>query len=537
MLPLPVGASVEGMPALHAYARARLADGEGALGVAVSSYREALSQDPGSSDIARRSYFQALESGDRALALQSAALLDDEGVLPRDGTLLRICDALSRKDWKSARLLTDRMEEEGNFAFLSGIVKSWLSLGEGHYVAPVIDPKDRFGALARRYLDEHVALQALAQGDVAAAMPAIRSALQLRTTDAQGMRIGFAAQLANRGAKAEALALLPEGQALYARARADIAAGKGRSLGAALTPNQGFARLLARLAVDIASEANSAALGIRLARIATFADPASPEMHVMAAHLLTLGGYAAFGADEARKVTAKDWYGQMALSELVDALSASGDRAQALVLAREAAAVPGSGGDWQVRLGRLLSDDRDFAGAAAAFREAQAGYAPDSVPWALLLFEGSALEQAGRWDEARAVLERAAVLAPNEPVVLNYLGYAQVERRQNVDAALGLLKKASRLKPEDASISDSLGWAQFVAGDPQAAVPVLERAVAGAPDDATINEHLGDALWAVGRRYEARYAWAAASTFAEGDVATRLAAKTREGMKPEYAAP
>jgi len=135
------------------------------------------------------------------------------------------------------------------------------------------------------------------------------------------------------------------------------------------------------------------------------------------------------------------------------------------------------------------------------------------------------------------VLERAAKLAPNEPLILNYLGYAQIERRQNVDAALDLLRKASALKPQDAAITDSLGWAHYVTGDLNAAVPVLERAAAGAPGDATINEHLGDALWTAGRRYEARYAWAAASVYAEGDVAARLAAKVREGMKPEYAAP
>ena len=121
--------------------------------------------------------------------------------------------------------------------------------------------------------------------------------------------------------------------------------------------------------------------------------------------------------------------------------------------------------------------------------------------------------------------------------MLNYLGYAQVERRQNVPAALELLKKASALKPDDASITDSLGWAHFVTGNVEAAVPVLERAAEGAPADVTIYEHLGDALWAIGRRFEARYAWRAAAVFAEGDVAARLDAKTKLGMRPEDAAP
>jgi Flp pilus assembly protein TadD len=231
------------------------------------------------------------------------------------------------------------------------------------------------------------------------------------------------------------------------------------------------------------------------------------------------------------------WYGTLAQAELVEALAASGDRDGAIALAQSLASAPNAEPERLVRLGRLLADSGDFDGAALAFHRAQAGYSADSLPWALLLFEGSALEQGKRWDEARAVLEKAAVMAPNEPVILNYLGYAQIERRQNVDAALDLLKKASALKPQDASITDSLGWAKFVTGDVKGAVPVLERAAAGAPGDATINEHLGDALWTAGRRYEARYAWRAAAVFAEGDVANRLDAKAREGLKPEYAAP
>ncbi|WP_261934701.1 tetratricopeptide repeat protein [Sphingomonas bisphenolicum] len=542
MVPTMAGASVDpamvGNGALHAYARARMADGDGALGLAVASYREALKQDPARIEIARRSYVQALESGDRLLARQSAALLDRAGALPRDGTLLLIGEALTAKDWASARALTDRMLEEGNFAFLTPIVRSWISLGEGQYAPPVIDGKDRFAALGLRYADEHMALQALARGDLATAAPATRRALAVRSGDGAALRLAFAGQFAARRAKAEALTLLPVGSASFARARADIEKGKGlKAAGAATTPAQGFARLLARLAVDVSSDSSGSALGLRLARIATFADPDGPEIHIVSARLLTAQGHAAGGVAEAGMVPANGWYGALAQAELIDALAAAGDMDGALALARVQAAEPGAEAERQVRLGRLLAQKQDFDGAATAFRAAQAGYEGDQLPWTLLLFEGSALEQGKRWDEARAVLERAAKIAPNEPVILNYLGYAQIERRQNVEAALELLKKASALKPQDASITDSLGWAQFVTGNVDAAVPVLERAAAAAPTDSTINEHLGDALWVAGRRYEARYAWAAASVFAEGDVATRLAAKRKMGMRPEYAAP
>ncbi|WP_336971730.1 tetratricopeptide repeat protein [Sphingobium aromaticiconvertens] len=535
MFAAPATASVDTLPALNAYARARLADSEGALGVAVKSYRTALELDPSSSEIARRSYFQGLESGDKALALRSAELLDAEAILPRDGTLLRLGDALVRKDWAVAHRLVTRMEGEGNFAFLGPILTSWISLGEGRYAVPVIDPKDRFATLARRYVDEHLAFQTLAQRNPQEAVPAVARALAA-AADGAGLRLALAAQFAALGDRANALALLPDGQAIFAQARADIARGKGRKAGV-LTPAEGFARLVARLASDISTQEDSAALGVRLARIASFADPGNAEIRVIVARLLTLASYPAFAVAEAQAVPPDNWHHAMAQDELVDALAAAGEQPQALALARSLAATPGADAQRQIRLGRLLSEEKDFAGAAAAFKAAQAGFAPDAIPWPLLLFEGSALEQGGRWEEARAVLERAAKIAPDEPVVLNYLGYAQVERRQNVEAALALLRKASALKPLDASISDSLGWAQFVAGDARGAVPVLEQAVIGAPDDATVNEHLGDALWSVGRRYEARYAWSAAATFAEGERAERLAAKTREGLKPEYAAP
>lgn len=537
MLPAMAGASVDPGSALHAYMRGRLADGDGAPAVALDSYRQALAEDPASLEVARRSYFQAVISGDMALALRSAAVLEKDGLLPRDGTLLQIANALNRKDMAGARRLVDRMVAEGNFAFLAPIMRSWISVGEGRYAPPVIDATDRFASLAKRYLDEHLALQALRNGDVQGALPAINRALGLRTGELAELRLLFAGQLAARGAKAEALALLPEKEANFAQARADIARGKSLSPhGKAMTVGQGFARLLTRLAADISSDGSTGTLGIRLARIASLADPDGPAAHIIAADLLSRAGHEAYGMAEAGRVPADGWYGALAQAELVEALAGAGKRTEAIRLARALAAVPNAEPERHVRLGQLLAQERDYEAAASAFRAAQGGYPDNAVPWALLLFEGGALEQGAHWNEARAVLERAARLAPDEPTVLNYLGYAQIERRQNMDAALGLLKKASALKPQDASITDSLGWAQFVTGDVDAAVPMLERAAAGAPADATINEHLGDALWAAGRRYEARYAWRAAAIFAEGKIAQRLAAKTKEGMKPEYAA-
>ena len=113
----------------------------------------------------------------------------------------------------------------------------------------------------------------------------------------------------------------------------------------------------------------------------------------------------------------------------------------------------------------------------------------------------------------------------DRPAVLNYLGYAQLERRENLEEAEKLILRASQLRPKDSAITDSLGWVYYVRGNLPKAIETLERAVQGQPDEPTINEHLGDAYWAAGRRIDARYAWRAALLGADAPGSERLRGK------------
>jgi Flp pilus assembly protein TadD len=122
-------------------------------------------------------------------------------------------------------------------------------------------------------------------------------------------------------------------------------------------------------------------------------------------------------------------------------------------------------------------------------------------------------------------------------VVLNYLGYSQLEHRQNVAEAERLIREASALQPDDSAITDSLGWALYVKGDVPQAIGLLEKAAQGQPADSSINEHLGDAYYTAGRHYEARYAWRAALLYADGKAQTRLKAKIDGGLRPDLSAP
>ena len=120
---------------------------------------------------------------------------------------------------------------------------------------------------------------------------------------------------------------------------------------------------------------------------------------------------------------------------------------------------------------------------------------------------------------------------------MNYLGYSQLERRENLDEAERLIRKASELRPKDSAITDSLGWTYFVRGKVPEAIITLERAVRDEPGEPTINEHLGDAYWTAGRRIEARYAWNAALIHADEKAAVRIRAKIDFGLTPETISP
>jgi len=127
--------------------------------------------------------------------------------------------------------------------------------------------------------------------------------------------------------------------------------------------------------------------------------------------------------------------------------------------------------------------------------------------WKLLYGNAACLERLKRWSAAEKDFLKALKLNPNEPSILNYLGYSWIEQGQHIDRAHKMIETAVKKRPQAAHIVDSLGWVQFKLGDMVAAVKNLERAALLMPADPTINDHLGDAYWKVGRKLEARFQW------------------------------
>jgi len=159
-------------------------------------------------------------------------------------------------------------------------------------------------------------------------------------------------------------------------------------------------------------------------------------------------------------------------------------------------------------LASLQRSAKKFEDAAASYDKAIALVGtPDRSNWTLFYFRGICFERSKQWPKAEADFKKALELYPDQPQVLNYLGYSWVDQGVNLDEAFKMLRRAVDLRPNDGYIVDSLGWAHYKLGHYQEATEQLEKAIDLKPADPVVNDHLGDAYWRVNRRIEAHFQW------------------------------
>lgn len=524
---------------LQAYARARLAGSDGALEMAARAYSTVLAARPDDAEIAARAYRQALIAGDFPLALKAAAALDKAGVLPPDGQLLFLSRALKSRDWPAANIALEVLGKDGSFDFMVPVLRAWVAQASGKGDPFAILDAPTGSALTSALGSEQRALILIASGKLDDAATVAQAQALAAGGGSAALKMAVASALQNAGRKDSALTLLRGDDPIIVAARSLVEAGKPLNVGTRDAAG-GIAALLVRVGEAIQSDPRSP-VGLTLVRLATYLDPTNDGATVMLARLLANVGQPESALALAAQVGPDSPYSGAAIDTRVGILTERGQREQALALAQAKSDGPDATLADIVRTGDLLESLDRHADAAKAYDRAiaLAGKTPEMADklWSIWLLKGGALEQGGNWAEAKPALEKAVQLAPLQPVALNYLGYAQLERRENVKAALAMIERASQLKPDDPAITDSLGWAHYLVGDVAKAIPTLEKAVQAQPGDATINEHLGDAYWAVGRKYEARYAWNAAAVFADtADVAARAKAKAEGGFTPALAA-
>ena len=183
-------------------------------------------------------------------------------------------------------------------------------------------------------------------------------------------------------------------------------------------------------------------------------------------------------------------------------------------------------------LGNILRDEERYQEAIEAFDDAlELTGSEDASAWRLFYARGIAYERSKNWPKADRDFREALRLNPDQPLVLNYLGYSLVEKKLHLDEALSMIEKAVSLRPGSGFIVDSLGWVLFRMQQYEEAVPHLERAAELEPVDPIINDHLGDVYWAVGRKREAHFQWQRALSFdPEEAEADRIRRKLNVGL-------
>jgi tetratricopeptide (TPR) repeat protein len=186
-------------------------------------------------------------------------------------------------------------------------------------------------------------------------------------------------------------------------------------------------------------------------------------------------------------------------------------------------------------LGNVLRGHKKFAECGNVYSKAVTAIGtPEKSNWVTFYFRGICYERSKQWPKAEADLKKALELYPDQPHVLNYLGYSWIDQGINLDEGMDMIKKAVQQRPDDGYIVDSLGWAYFRLGNYDEATKQLERAIELKPEDPTINDHLGDAYWRVGRVLEARFQWAHARDLKpDPDDLPKIEEKLKAGLPDE----
>lgn len=184
-------------------------------------------------------------------------------------------------------------------------------------------------------------------------------------------------------------------------------------------------------------------------------------------------------------------------------------------------------------LGNIERGRKKFSDCATTYTQALdvQPAVTDKNTWVTYYYRGICEERSKQWSKAEADMRKALELQPEQPHVLNYLGYSWIDQGTNLDEGMKMIKRAVDQRPDDGYIVDSLGWAYYRIGNYEDAVKNLERAIDLKPEDPTINDHLGDAYWRIGRTLEAKFQWAHARDLKpEAEELPKIEAKIANGL-------
>jgi tetratricopeptide (TPR) repeat protein len=509
----------------------------GLLAEAATYFERALAKDPDNPDLRRQLFLLNLASGRYEAALDQGAALVAEDASVAEAQLLLSLDEVRDGRFGDAHRRLVAMPDEGIAGLTVPFIDAWVLFGEER--RGTLDE-----ALARLGQGEalgplngyHKAMMLDLSGRLDEATPALADAMPEGGPAPMRMLQAYASMLARQGRQGEAIEIIR--QQLAERGEQPVLADLVATLERGGSPEPPFADAAGGMAdallgiAEALHQEQGNRMAVVYARLALFARPELAEGALLIGDMMAdQENYdAAIEAYQAVAPESPLWY----LAELrhARALHDMERHDDAFALLEQLAAAEPDRIDALVQLGDLLRHDERYGDSEAAYSRAIERIGePRREHWTLFYARGIAYERTKKWPQAETDFLHALELEPEQPFVLNYLGYSWVDMGMHLDRAKGMLYRAVELRPDDGFIVDSLGWVHYRLGEYDLAVEQLERAVELEPGDPVINDHLGDAYWRVGRQREARYQWRRAlSLEPEEDTVADIEEKLRQGL-------
>jgi tetratricopeptide (TPR) repeat protein/LysM repeat protein len=528
-----------------AFLAARVAEVDNDVPGAIAYYERALTFDPDDTSLQQSLLLALISNGDFDKGLVWAVKLKTVPDVERFSRLMLAVDSFRKKDFAGAENWLKLTVESDLDRLITGLMTGWAKSGQGDapgalkYLEGLRGPEwyNIFTSYHRALIAEQAGLDDKAVEAYEASLNDVSAGGAAPETWLRSAE-SYARYLVRKGDKKQAIDVLNRidefavGRVPIAVLRKQIEAGKPVSrlvegpidgasevlldLGAALNRSGGevFVRLYLQLARAL--EPNSDAVLLQLASVAEQQNNSEEAIDL----------YARIPADSPIKRVAELQRGlnladldrqDEAIAQLTKLLDQDPDDMRAYLA-----------------LGGVYASKQDFRNAADIYDKA-AGRLKilTAADWNVFYQRGIAYERLKEWPKAEPNFRKALELYPNQPQVMNYLGYSWVDMGKNLDEAMDLIRKAVDLRPSDGYIIDSLGWAYYRIGKFDDAVRELERAVSLKPDDPVLNDHLGDAYWRGGRRLEATFQWAHARDMKpDKDVLASVQKKLAEGLPP-----
>lgn len=502
-----------------AYLAGRAALQDSDFASAAGFFSRALTLDPENTELMEDAVLAYLATGQIDRAMPIARALQEMGVRSQVAQMVVLAGLAEQQDYDE--IVQQQVTDLGIGPLVDGLVMAWSLLGAGS----VEQSLDMFDTVSKQnglfgFAMYHKALALGMAGNFEGAEAIFSDESMDGVIMTRRGAMARAEILSQLGRNEDALSLLADafrgGFDPGLTELADrLAAGTTVPFSHIESVRDGVAEVFFSVAAALNDEANDEYTLI-YGRVASYLRPDHIDAALMNAELLDdLGQYEqAIEAYKRVPATSPDFFA--AEQGRADALNSAGQPERAIEVLEQLALDFPLLPSVHMALGDLHRQRDDFAGSVKAYDTAlELTDEGSRTKWFLHYVRGISHERLDNWPEAEADFRAALAIRPDQPQVLNYLGYSMVEKQINLEEALEMIERAVATRPDSGYIVDSLGWVLYRLGRYAEAVEHMERAVELMPVDPVVNDHLGDVYWAVGRYREAEFQWKRALSFVD----------------------